>query len=139
MGEYESFIENTLKKELKKALDNYRGDAEVLAQCKELRENIDLLLRDNVAELETMIELGCGFYAKALVPDTSKIFVNVGLGFQLEMPLAEAHDFLGHKESYIVSRLERQKTRIAQVKADIHEALHLLDLMFQVRSGRAPH
>jgi len=32
-----------------------------------------------------------------------------------------------------------RKTRIAQIKADIHEALHLLDLMFHVKSGRAPH
>merc|ERR1712039_1115893 len=85
--------------ELRRALDDYRGDATVLEQCRELRENIDMLLRDKVEELETTIELGCGFYAKAFVPDTSKLFVNVGLGFQLEMTLPDASDFIRQPDS----------------------------------------
>merc|ERR1712039_1158049 len=113
--------------ELRRALDDYRGDATVLEQCRELRENIDMLLRDKVEELETTIELGCGFYVKAFVPDTSKLFVNVGLGFQLEMTLPDASDFIRHKETNLISKLELRKTKIAQIKADIHEALHLLD------------
>merc|ERR1712083_273610 len=97
-----------------------------------------MLLKKEVTELETMVDIGCQFYAKAFVPDTSRIFVDIGLGFRLEMQLPEACDFLGHKEKYLLGRLDRQKSRTAQIKADIHEALHLLDLMMQVRTGGKP-
>ncbi|CAE8619496.1 unnamed protein product, partial [Polarella glacialis] len=104
----------------------------------ELRHNIDLLLKDNVTELETMVELGCQFYVKALVPDTSRICIDVGLGFHLEMTLPEAQDFLVKKEELLLQGLERKKSKTASVKADIHEALHLIDLMMQVQSGKKP-
>ncbi|CAJ1360783.1 unnamed protein product [Effrenium voratum] len=73
------------------------------------------------------------FFVKAFVPDTSTIFVDVGLSFRLEMPLAEAAEFLKDKEQHLMKGLELKSKRIARVKADIHEALHLLDLMLQLR------
>ncbi|CAJ1379264.1 unnamed protein product [Effrenium voratum] len=72
------------------------------------------------------------FFVKAFVPDTSTIFVDVGLSFRLEMPLAEAAEFLKDKEQHLMKGLELKSKRIARVKADIHEALHLLDLMLQL-------
>merc|ERR1712150_311655 len=110
--------------ELEAARDKFDETAELLKQVRELRENIRLLLHDSMAELETMVELGCQFYAKALVPDTSKIFIDVGLGFHLEMPLEDAVEFLDRKEEHLLSKLELCKNKTTQVKADIHEALH---------------
>mmetsp|Transcript_41894 Transcript_41894/g.91356 ORF Transcript_41894/g.91356 Transcript_41894/m.91356 type:complete len:171 (+) Transcript_41894:61-573(+) len=135
IAEYEDFIERVLKRQLRNSLDDFRRDREVLEQCRELRRNIDLLIEGDVKELETMVELGCQFYAKAFVPDTSQIIVDVGLGFRLEMPLAEARDFLGTKEAHILGGLELRKRRTAAIKADIREALHLIDLFTQLRSG----
>mmetsp|Transcript_79094 Transcript_79094/g.209771 ORF Transcript_79094/g.209771 Transcript_79094/m.209771 type:complete len:172 (+) Transcript_79094:41-556(+) len=138
IAEYEDFVEKVLKAELQRSLEAFRREAAVLEQCRELRENIDLLVRDGVTELETMVELGCQFYVNAFVPDTSRIFVDVGLGFRLELTLEEAREFLEHKEACLRSGLELRKRKTASVKADIHEALHLLDLMLQVQSGRSP-
>merc|ERR1712050_579914 len=95
-----------LHEKLKRSLKEFREKAEVLRNCRELRENLDLLLKDDVTELKTMVELGCQFYAKAFVPDTSRIFVDVGLGFHLEMPLEEAAEFMIHKEKHVVDVLE---------------------------------
>mmetsp|Transcript_48174 Transcript_48174/g.111609 ORF Transcript_48174/g.111609 Transcript_48174/m.111609 type:complete len:177 (+) Transcript_48174:41-571(+) len=136
--EYEEFVERVLKAELKRSLDDFRTQAEQLQHCRELRKNIGLLIQGNVVELETMVELGCQFYAKAFVPDTSRIFVDVGLGFRLELSLVEASEFLEAKEQHILGALELRKKRTARIKADIHEALHLLDLMLQVQSGGTP-
>mmetsp|Transcript_71251 Transcript_71251/g.154847 ORF Transcript_71251/g.154847 Transcript_71251/m.154847 type:complete len:171 (-) Transcript_71251:66-578(-) len=136
--QYEDFLERVLKAELKRSLDECRQDAALLDQCRELRSNIDLLIQGNVTELETMVEVGCQFYAKAFVPDTKRLFVDVGLGFRLEMPLADARDFLDEKEACLLGGLELRKRRTAQIKADIHEALHLLDLMMDLRSGGTP-
>mmetsp|Transcript_59292 Transcript_59292/g.150528 ORF Transcript_59292/g.150528 Transcript_59292/m.150528 type:complete len:184 (-) Transcript_59292:54-605(-) len=138
IAQYEAFIEEVLKRELRKSLDEFRRGAEVLEQCRELRRNIDLLIRDDVTELETMVDVGCQMFVKAFVPDTSRIFLDVGLGFQLEMPLAGAREFLENKEQHILGGLELRKRSTAQVKADIHEALHLLDMMMQVKSGGTP-
>merc|ERR1719401_310205 len=120
VAEYEKFIEDSLKAALKLALDDYKRDASVLQQCRELRSNLDMLLQDDVTELETMVELGCQFYARAFVPDTSRIFMDVGLGFHLEMPLVDAREFLEHKEEHILDGLEFRKQKISQIKADIH-------------------
>ncbi|CAE8620803.1 unnamed protein product, partial [Polarella glacialis] len=135
---YETFVEKVLKQELRRSLDEFRRDSAVVEQVQELRHNIDLLLKDNVTELETMVELGCQFYVKALVPDTSRLCIDVGLGFHLEMTLPEAQDFLVKKEELLLQGLERKKSKTASVKADIHEALHLIDLMMQVQSGKKP-
>merc|ERR1740139_1119293 len=138
VAKYEGFIEAVLRKELQASLDDFRSKYELLEQCRELRRNIGLLIEGDVKELETMVELGCQFFVRAKVPDTSRIFVDVGLGFQLEMPLAEAAEFLEQKEALILSQLETKKNRTAKIKADIHDALHILDLMTQVKSGKTP-
>jgi len=138
IAQYEGFIDDVLKRQLQSSLDDFRRDAEVLEQCRELRRNVDLLVSGDVQELETMIDLGCQFFAKASVPDTSRLFVDIGLGFKLDMTLAEACDFLEHKEAFTLQRLELRKKRTAQIKADIREALHLLDMMMQIKSGSQP-
>eukprot|EP00928_Gymnodinium_smaydae_P080555 TRINITY_DN6422_c0_g1_i4.p2 TRINITY_DN6422_c0_g1~~TRINITY_DN6422_c0_g1_i4.p2 ORF type:complete len:171 (-),score=48.57 TRINITY_DN6422_c0_g1_i4:260-772(-) len=138
VAEYERFIEKVLRVQLQRALDAYQSDAACLEQCRQLRQNLELFLRDDVRELETMVELGCQIYGRAFVPDTSNIFVNVGLGFHLEMPLKDASEFLEHKEDHLQRGLEYRKQRMAQIKADIHEALHLIDLLVQIRSGGTP-
>ncbi|CAE7345729.1 Uxt [Symbiodinium natans] len=96
-----------------------------------------MLIKEDISELETSVELGCQFFVKALVPDTSCIFVDIGLNFRLEMPLAEAEAFLEDKEKHLCNGLELKSKQVAKVKADIHEALHLIDLMTSLQSD--PH
>ena len=40
--------------------------------------------------LKARVDLGCNFYAQAKVPDPTKIFLAIGLGFHLEFTLDEA-------------------------------------------------
>eukprot|EP00435_Cladocopium_sp_Y103_P020489 s411_g5.t1 len=133
-GGYESFVERVLKADHERCLEEIREATAILEECKTLRRNISLLLKDDISELETSVELGCQFYVKAFVPDTSSIFIDVGLNFRLEMPLTEAQAFLEDKELHLMKGLELKNKRVARVKADIHEALHLIDLMTQVQS-----
>ncbi|CAE7348099.1 unnamed protein product [Symbiodinium necroappetens] len=85
--------------------------------CKDLRRNISMLIKEEVSELETTVELGCQFFVKALIPDTSCILVDVGLNFRLEMPLADAEAFLEDKETHLRSGLELKSKQVARVKA----------------------
>lgn len=42
--------------------------------------------------LKTLVDLGAGAYCQAVVPDTSRICLAVGLGFHVECSLEEAGD-----------------------------------------------
>ncbi|CAE7654606.1 Uxt [Symbiodinium sp. CCMP2592] len=131
---YEEFVENVLKANHRKCLLDWQEAADVVEQCKDLRRDISMLIKEDVSELETTVELGCQFFVKALVPDTSCILVDVGLNFRLEMPLADAEAFLEDKEAHLRNGLELKSKQVAKVKADIHEALHLIDLMTSLQS-----
>lgn len=96
----------------------------------ELRQNIRLMQEQNLLDLTTLINLGSEFYAQAKVyefcfylvpsecsafqchwtrywrkyfdsPDTSFIFVKVGLGFHAEMTLDEASQFIDVMETHL--------------------------------------
>eukprot|EP00438_Fugacium_kawagutii_P032127 Skav200606 [mRNA] locus=scaffold879:94000:106888:- [translate_table: standard] len=136
IAEYESFVERVLKADHERCLEDIRDATATLEECRALARNIGLLLKEDIAELETSVELGCQFYVKAFVPDTSTIFIDIGLNFRLEMPLADAQSFLKDKELHLLKGLDLKNKRVAKVKADIHEALHLIDLMTQIQNGQ---
>mmetsp|Transcript_35408 Transcript_35408/g.53242 ORF Transcript_35408/g.53242 Transcript_35408/m.53242 type:complete len:182 (-) Transcript_35408:185-730(-) len=136
--EYEAYIEEVLKRDLKASLDEFRKEQEVMEQILELRRSIDLFLREKVTEFESMVDVGCQMYVKAFVPDTEKLFLDVGMGFHLEMTLMEAREFLEHKEAFVNSQLEARKKETAKIKATIHEALMRLDMLMQLKPGQTP-
>ena len=47
-------------------------------------------VQDSAGKQETLVELGAGVYADAVVYDTSKITLDVGLGYHVDMTLEEA-------------------------------------------------
>jgi prefoldin subunit 5 len=63
--------------------------------------------------MKTMVNLGSEFYVKAKMyealfhysnwcsPDTSRVFVNIGLGFHLEFTVNEAVSFIEEKEKQL--------------------------------------
>ena len=61
--------------------------------------------------------------------DTSKIFVNAGLGFYVEMTLKECLEFLDQKEKFYDTNFDKEVERCTRIKAKIHEFLYLLDLL----------
>lgn len=63
------------------------------------------------------------------MPDATRIFVDVGLNFHVQMTLPEAIAFLDEKEAYLEALLEQRAKRTAQVKADVHQFLHILGIM----------
>ena len=46
-------------------------------------------VQDGSGELKTQVELGAEVYCQARVPDTSRVFIGIGLGFHLECTLDE--------------------------------------------------
>lgn len=49
-----------------------------------------------------MINMGCEFYMQSVVEDVKTIFVNVGLGFHVQMTMDEALAFTHTKEKELL-------------------------------------
>ncbi|XP_075518466.1 uncharacterized protein LOC142552633 isoform X3 [Primulina tabacum] len=106
---YEEFVDRRLKPDLLRAM----------AERSDLKRNIENLEKNSVTSLRTMVNLGSEVYMQADVPDTSHIFVDVGLGFHVEFTRSEALNFIGTKEEQILRRIDEYTRLIASIKAQI--------------------
>lgn len=97
----------------------------------ELRNNIKLLLDQKQTSLKTMVNLGSDFYVQAKVPDTSFIYVSVGLGFHAEMSLDEASAFCIRQEAHYNARAEALTDEAAKLKAKIKCVVAAIDELQQ--------
>ncbi|KAJ2764001.1 hypothetical protein IWQ56_004648 [Coemansia nantahalensis] len=102
---YEDFIRTRLQPDLAQALEARDALYTRMSEYLKLKTHIDTIRSQKLAELETKVDLGPNFYAKAFVPDTSYIYVSVGFGFHLQMTLEEADSFIDrkvkHMEQYV--------------------------------------
>lgn len=122
IARFETFLNETLRTDLKKTLELrdkiYEEQAEYLA----LRNSINAIkLADLVPgePLKTKVDLGCQFYCQARVEDPTKICVSVGLGFFLELTLDEALQFLEKKDRALTKEAEKLTEDCSQLKANI--------------------
>ncbi|XP_020523252.1 protein UXT homolog isoform X3 [Amborella trichopoda] len=84
-----------------------------------LKRNIELLERNGVTNLRTLVNLGSEVYMQADAPDTRHIFVDVGLGFHVEFTWSEALEFISVKEARLARQIEEYTHLIAGIKAQI--------------------
>ncbi|XP_008336408.1 protein UXT-like, partial [Cynoglossus semilaevis] len=73
--------------------------------------------------LKTDVDLGCNFFVKAEVEDSSRILVAVGYGFFVEMTHNEALRFIEKKTTQLTSFTEVLTKDSAKIKANIRMVL----------------
>ena len=103
IAEYERFIGERLQPDLLAAEE---GRAKVQASIdtwEGLITNVRGVQEQGSDQLRTLVDLGSQVYCQAEVPDTSRIFVSVGLGFHAEMTLV--------RSPRVSVRLERRDAR----------------------------
>ncbi|TTB56401.1 Protein UXT [Bagarius yarrelli] len=121
--QYESFINDVLKRDLQKVLEQRDGVYEKIAQYLQLKNTIKSMQETDSKELKTDVDLGCNFYVQAHVPETSRIFVAVGYGFFLELTLSEALAFIEKKTNHLTEYSEFLTNDAAKIKAHIRLVL----------------
>eukprot|EP00743_Colponemidia_sp_Colp-15_P012350 GILK01014025.1.p1 GENE.GILK01014025.1~~GILK01014025.1.p1 ORF type:complete len:161 (+),score=27.30 GILK01014025.1:65-547(+) len=136
--EYEKFVDERLKQDLKNVLDDRDKLYEQIAQYLQLRNNITVIKENQLKQMKTMVNLGCDFYAQAEVADTSFIFVNVGLGFHLQFTLDEALIFIEKKEQALNTRAELLTRKASEIKAHIKVFLEAIAELLQLPGRSAP-
>ncbi|XP_073270803.1 uncharacterized protein [Primulina huaijiensis] len=116
---YEEFVDRRLKPDLLRAMAERDKVFEQQKIFSDLKRNIENLEKNSVTSLRTMVNLGSEVYMQADVPDTSHIFVDVGLGFHVEFTRSEALNFIGTKEEQILRLIDEYTRLIASIKAQI--------------------
>ena len=139
---YEQFLNERLRSDLKVVLRKRDAILEDLSEYSQLKNTIELLQtqKSQNTPLKSMIDLGCNFYSSAKIPDCSKIFVCVGLGFVLEMTLDEALVFIDKKTSKLSKKVEILSEQASEISARIKVVLEgLNELQFSEQAQFKEH
>eukprot|EP00908_Phaeocystis_cordata_P027354 Transcript_991.p3 GENE.Transcript_991~~Transcript_991.p3 ORF type:complete len:160 (-),score=59.97 Transcript_991:612-1091(-) len=131
--EFEGLINEQLKAELQRVLDERDRLYEQIAHLMQLRNNMSAMQEQNRGSLKTMVDLGRNFYVQARIPDTSWVYVDVGLGFHAQMTPAEAIAFSTRREAKLNEAAEARTERAAQLKAQIKLTIGAID---EIIAGR---
>ncbi|XP_038667925.1 protein UXT-like [Scyliorhinus canicula] len=124
--ECEAFLTEVLQPDLQKVLEQRDDVYEKVAQYLQLKNVIERLQESESKELTMQVDLGCNFYVKAKVPDTSMIFVSVGYGFFVELTSAEALRFIERKSLQLTGFAEKLSKDSAKIKGNIRMVLEAL-------------
>ncbi|CAJ1085653.1 protein UXT [Xyrichtys novacula] len=121
--QYEHFINEVLRRDLQKVLEQRDSVYEKISQYLQLKNTIQTLQESGLQQLKTEVDLGCNFYVQAEVEDSSRIFVAVGYGFFVEMTHDEALRFIEKKTSQLTAFTEQLTKDSAKIKANIRMVL----------------
>ncbi|EXB59953.1 Protein UXT-like protein [Morus notabilis] len=86
-------------------------------QSSDLRRNIDNLEKNSVTSLGTPVNLGSEVYMQADIPDTKRIFVDIGLGFHVEFTWSETINYISQREEKLSRQTEEYTRLIASINA----------------------
>jgi prefoldin subunit 5 len=85
---YQRFVDETLRVKLAQALDQREEVVKEIEAYEKLRGTVEVMRESQTGRAKSMVNIGCELYMQTNIPDTSKIMVNVGLGFFVELTLA---------------------------------------------------
>jgi prefoldin alpha subunit len=127
--EFESFVNEKLKNDLQLVLDEQDKLYTEVAEYLQIKDTIEKItqaraLRNGGNEtakfkLNTRVDLGCNFYANAVVEDPTKIFIAIGYGFFLEMKFDEALRFIQKKVKLLNESADDLSQKACEIKAQI--------------------
>lgn len=140
---YERFLNDALKEDLRKVLENRDKVYAEIAEYLQLKNTIERIQEASLTDkqLKTKVDLGCNFYVNAKIPDTSRIFVKVGFGFFVELTLDEAVCFIDKKVKFLESITATLTNESSKLKTKIKlvlEGLRELQLIDPVISEDVP-
>ncbi|XP_061696209.1 protein UXT isoform X1 [Syngnathoides biaculeatus] len=121
--QYERFIDEVLKKDLQKVMEQRDAVYEQISHYLQLKNTLEALQETDSHDLKADVDLGCNFYVQAKVEDSSRIFVLVGFGFFVEMDHAEALSFIDKKTGQLTAFTDQLTKDCAKIRANIRLVL----------------
>jgi prefoldin alpha subunit len=65
------------------------------------------------------VDVGCGVFCQAKVPDATRLFISIGLGFHVECTLEEAPRVIKLQKDALQKKVMQNVKQAAEVKAHI--------------------
>jgi hypothetical protein len=147
ISEYGTFVERTLRPQLQTAVEDREETEGEISDYLLLRDELLRLLLLPVADATTggngneaassssspiiraVIDIShASVYCDVVVPNPRTIYVDVGLGFHVEMTPTEAVSFVDRRVEYLEKNVLRHRLEVASTVArDVENALELLE------------
>ncbi|KAI4328493.1 hypothetical protein L6164_020844 [Bauhinia variegata] len=134
---FEEFVDQRLKPDLVRAIAERDKVFEQQKIFSDLRRNIENLEKNSVTSLRTLVDIGSEVYLQAEVPDTQRIFVDIGLGFHVEFTWSEALNYITQREEKIARQIEEYTQLIASIKAQIKLVLEGIREIIQLPAEKS--
>ncbi|KAG2501887.1 hypothetical protein HYH03_000385 [Edaphochlamys debaryana] len=90
-----------------------------LQECNKLEEEVQKLVADKTSAFDTRVDVGCDVLCAAHVPDTSRLYVSVGLGFHVEAALSEVTELVAPRKAHLTAQIADVGQRLADASACI--------------------
>ena len=85
---YSKFVDKTLRVKLAQALEQRGEVVQEIESYEKLGGTVKVMRESKSSQAKSMVNIGCELYMQASIPDTSRIMINIGLGFFVEFTLA---------------------------------------------------
>lgn len=134
--EYETYIEDTLKRDLKSIETELNKQQELYKEWEEVKHVTKYWKRIKERDCDTnlLVDLGCGVSAHAEVTDFDKMYIDIGLGILLEMDDVEASKYADIRLNFIKKQVAHLRKLAVNVK--VHIKLILLAI-YELQSSVA--
>ena len=122
VSKYEEFLNERLKPDLNSVLQQRDKIYEEIAEYLALKNTISAVQKSELKPgqpLKARVDLGANFYAQAEVEDPSKIFVEAGLGFFVELTLEEAVKLAEKRSKLLEKKADLLTEEANKIKANI--------------------
>ncbi|KAF9954888.1 hypothetical protein BGZ70_010433 [Mortierella alpina] len=138
LARYDTFVNESLRKDLKDALDARDAIFDQTSEYLKLAKDIEVIKENGLTEMKTQVDLGSNFYVQAKIPDTKYIYVNVGFGFHAQLTLDEALVFITKKEAHLQKKAEKYTEKASQIRAHIKLVLEAMAEIMKLDSTPPP-
>ena len=133
--QFEAFINEKMKPDLKFLLQSRERVYEEVSEYEKLKQTICQLDTSNQDIIKTKVDLGCGFYVQANVPETKTICMLVGLGFYVDYTYPEALKYIDKKLAYLSKNEKIFTEKIVGKKAEIDVACGFLKENYYINNA----
>ena len=140
--EYSTFVENILGPQYDAAETARKESAKTVSEYKELLEKLEIMMRSQqesdkgqTAVVEQQVDLGYRtIYCNAVATDPSTVCVHVGMGFHVELRIAEALAFVKKRILFLEkNHVARKERKANEIREHLRSSQMILDQLQQER------
>lgn len=122
LEEYQKFVDDILKADLIKSEELTAACKKEISEYEQLLKQLDDFLQKGKACSLFSVDIGCGVYCEAKVPDPSTLYIDIGLGFHLECTTEEARVLASMRLQLLEERLSAYSEQTKKLQEQLEFA-----------------